>query len=86
MSAPLRLASPGSSSMLMNRTMVGVTDPAGRPARSTSLVSRSTASPYSFGLRKSGIQPSAKVAARRRAASEDPPAHTGTGGGAGSWR
>ena len=70
----------------MNRTMDGVTDPAGRPARSTSLASRSTAAPYSVELRKRGIHPSARVAARRRAASDEPPTHTGTGGGAGSWR
>ena len=35
----------------------------GRPARSTSLARRSTAPPYSAGSRKSGIQPSPRLAA-----------------------
>ena len=40
---------------------------------------------YSSGARKRGTQPSPTAAARRRAASLEPPNHSGTGAEVGSW-
>ena len=48
-----------------------------RPARSASLSRRPRAAPYSSGGTNNGIHPSPRRAARRSAASLDPPTHTG---------
>jgi alkanesulfonate monooxygenase SsuD/methylene tetrahydromethanopterin reductase-like flavin-dependent oxidoreductase (luciferase family) len=47
--------------------------------------SAASAATYWSGARKRGTQPSPTAAARRRAASLEPPNHSGTGADAGSW-